>query len=83
MLFLYRPRETWMPFSSPRNRTQQGSYNRQLQRQFDSTRRVEAPTPQGAGPSPAEAREQLAALRDAGVLTNAEYEAAVARIGTG
>ncbi len=30
MLFLYRPRQTWMPFALPRNRTQQAAYNRHL-----------------------------------------------------
>ena len=45
MLFLYRPRETWMPFASPRGRTQQAAYNRQLQGQFDSTRRVAPAAP--------------------------------------
>ena len=34
MLFLYRPRQTWMPFALPRGRTQQDVYNRQLQEGF-------------------------------------------------
>ena len=38
MLFLYRPRETWMPFRVPRNVTQQRAYNRQMQERFDQTR---------------------------------------------
>ena len=48
MLFLYRPRETWMPFALPRNRTEQAAYNRQLQQQFDSTRRVAPRRARGA-----------------------------------
>ena len=45
MLFLYRPRETWMPFAGPRNRTDQAAYNRQLQQKFESTRRVAPAAP--------------------------------------
>ena len=45
MLFLYRPRQTWMPFAMPRNRTQQAAYNRQLQEKFASTRRVAPAVP--------------------------------------
>ncbi len=50
MLFLYRPRQTWMPYGLPRNRTHQAAYNRQLQQKFDSTRRVAPPVP---APAPA------------------------------
>ena len=31
MLFLYRPRQTRMPFARPQSRTQQATYNRRLQ----------------------------------------------------
>ena len=40
MLFLYRPRQTWMPYRLPRNLTEQGAYNRQLK--GSSTRRGES-----------------------------------------
>ena len=40
MLFLYRPRQTYMPFRVPRARTTQGAYNRHLQERFEATRRV-------------------------------------------
>ena len=44
MLFLYRPRQTWMPYRSPRGYTDQSVYNRRMQERFDATRRV---PPQG------------------------------------
>ena len=42
MLFLYRPRQTWMPFRRPRPRTQQDEYNWQLQQQYQATQQVAA-----------------------------------------
>jgi hypothetical protein len=82
MLFLYRPRQTWMPYSLPRNRTQQGNYNRHLQDQFEATHRVPpavpAPAPTGA-PFVAELRE-LGEMHRTGVLTDAEFEAAKAKL---
>ena len=82
MLFLYRPRQTWMPFGLPRNRTHQAAYNRQLQQQFNSTRRVAPPVP---APAPAPPRDpvrdlkELAELHEAGVLSDAEFAAAKAK----
>lgn len=52
MLFLNRPRQTWMPWQSPHAGTQQYAYNQQLQQQFQSTRRV-APAIPAATPPPA------------------------------
>lgn len=80
MLFLYRPPQTWMPYSLPRNRTEQGEYNRQLQWQFASSRRVAAPVPSVEPADPDEQIRSLDELRASGVLTTAEYEAAVARV---
>jgi Short C-terminal domain len=81
MLFLYRPRQTYMPYSLPRNRTQQAAYNHQLQAKFESTRRLPPPVP-SAAPSrdPAAAREQLEELHRSGVLTDAEFEAAKVKL---
>ena len=79
MLFLYRPRQTWMPFASPRNRTQQAAYNRQLQEQFDSTRRV-APAVPVVGYDAMRALRELGELHRSGVLTDAEFESAKARL---
>ena len=79
MLFLYRPRQTWMPFSLPRNRTQQAAYNRQLQERFESSRRVPRAVPAPARDPIADLKE-LAALHDSGALTDAEFSAAKAKL---
>jgi hypothetical protein len=80
MLFLYRPRQTWMPFARPMSRTEQAAYNRQLQDTFESTRRVAPAVPAGARRDPIADLKALAALRDDGVLTDAELEVAKARL---
>ena len=49
MLFLYRPRQTWMPYRVPGDVTQQDMYNRHLQEKFDATIRV----PRQASTAPA------------------------------
>jgi hypothetical protein len=77
MLFLYRPRQTWMPFARPRDATQQAAYNRQLQQQFESTRRVAPTMPAG---DRADDLQKLADLHRSGVLTDAELESATARL---
>jgi putative oligomerization/nucleic acid binding protein len=79
MLFLYRPRQTWMPYALPRSRAQQAQYNRQLQDRFASTRRVAPPVlATGERDSVADLK-QLGELHDAGVLTDSEFEAAKAK----
>ena len=79
MLFLYRPRETWMPFARPMSQTQQAAYNRQLQASFASTRRVPAalPTPHD---DTVTSLTELAELRQSGQLTDAEFGLAKARV---
>jgi hypothetical protein len=79
MLFLYRPRQTWMPFSFPRSRTQQAAYNRQLQERFESSRRV-APAVPSPARDPIADLEALAAMHERGALTDAEFSAAKARV---
>ena len=79
MLFLYRPRQTWMPFASPRNRTQQAAYNRQLQEKFESTRRV-APAVPAAAHDPLDDLKELGELHRSGVLTDAEFASAKAKL---
>jgi len=85
MLFLYRPRETWMPFGRPMSGTQQAAYNRQLQAKFSSTRRVAPALPAAASPAPAlpapqrdvaGGLERLDALHSSGALTDAEFASA-------
>jgi hypothetical protein len=79
MLFLYRPRQTWMPFALPRNRTDQAGYNRQLQETFESTRRV-APAVPAEDHDPLRDLKQLGELHQAGVLTDAEFESVKAKL---
>ena len=89
MLFLYRPRETWMPFRRPMSGTAQAAYNRQLQAKFASTRRSPPPLPAGAPATPlppgaprdvVAALSELAALHRAGEVSDAEFERAKAKV---
>ncbi len=76
MLFLLRPRQTYMPYALPRSRAQQDVYNEQLQKAYASTRRV-APPPAAAPQRPLVAQlKELAQLRENGVLTDAEFAVA-------
>ena len=78
MLFLYRPRQTWMPYRRPRPYTQQDAYNLQLQQQFQASHRVPPPQP-SAGP-PIQALKDLAELHESGALSDDEFAAAKARL---
>jgi Short C-terminal domain len=80
MLFLYRPRQTWMPFSMPRNRTEQAAYNRQLQQRFQSTRRVAPAVPTVAERDPIVDLKELAELHASGALSDAEFHTAKAKL---
>jgi hypothetical protein len=79
MLFLYRPRETWMPFARSMGRTQQAAYNRQLQAEFESTRRVPAALPAPSRDTVAEL-QALGTLHESGQLTDGEFETAKAKV---
>ena len=92
MLFLYRPRQTWMPFARPMSHTQQAAYNRQLQQQFQSTRRVPPalPAPAAQPTTPAlptatkqdfaASLERLEALHSSGSLSDDEFELAKSKL---
>jgi hypothetical protein len=83
MLFLLRPRQTWMPYALPVGRTQQEEYNRQLRNAYESTHRVAPYTPaadERPHRDPLARVEELAGLHDSGVLTDAEFAAAKARV---
>ena len=85
MLFLYRPRETWMPFARPLSGPQQAAYNRKLQQQFESTRRVPRPAvadrPQSALPTDTVgALRELGTMHASGMLTEAEFAQAKAKV---
>ena len=86
MLFLYRPRQTWMPYNRPRPAMDQDAYNLRLQQGFAATRQVPLPAPAATppaappGPDPVDRLKDLAALHDAGSLTDAEFSAAKAKL---
>jgi hypothetical protein len=84
MLFLYRPRQTWMPFRRPRPRTEQDKYNWQLQQQYQATQQVPSYTPDAPAPAaasdPIARLEQLGQLHESGALTDAEFAALKAKI---
>jgi hypothetical protein len=78
VLFLYRPRQTWMPYTLPRHVAEQTTYNREMQQRFDSTHRVPPAALDGSG-APADPLAQLRELADlhaAGALDDAEFAAA-------
>jgi len=78
VLFLYRPRETWMPFARPRRRTAQAAYNRTMQARFESSRRVAPAVPSAEPVDVIGKLRELGALHQSGDLTDAEFEAAKA-----
>jgi hypothetical protein len=90
MLFLLRPRQTWMPYSLPRDATQQAAYKRELLRAYDATRRVDAGSsglseaPQGTATTDvAGSLRDLADLHELGALTDEEFALAKTRVLSG
>ena len=86
MLFLYRPRQTYMPYRLPRTISQQTAYNREMQAKFDATRRV-ASTPAAVAAAPAAAAsdpvarlKELAQLHESGALDDEEFSKAKAQV---
>jgi Short C-terminal domain len=84
MLFLYRPRQTWMPFRPPRTRTDQDGYNLRMQQAYSATRKVAPYTPPAAEPAaatdPVARLTELARLHESGALSDAEFAAAKAKV---
>jgi Short C-terminal domain len=84
MLFLYRPRQTWMPFRPPRTRTDQDGYNLRMQQAYSATRRVAPYTPAtseaAAAEDPVARLRDLARLHESGALSDAEFAAAKAKV---
>ncbi len=80
MLFLYRPRQTWMPFALPQSRTQQAAYNRQLQDKFELDPPGRSSRSRGRRARPAGDLQRLGDLHKPACLTDAEFEAVKARL---
>ena len=82
LLFLHRPRQTWMPYQLPRDRTQQVAYNRSLQERFEATHRVPGPVPTDNTPRQRVLSDlkDLAALYSSGALTEEEFNLAKAKL---
>jgi hypothetical protein len=75
LLFLLRPRQTWMPYALPRDPDQQRLHSEELHRAYQSTRRVAPSTPaaDGAPGDPVARLQELALLHQSGSLTDAEF----------
>jgi hypothetical protein len=81
VLFLLRPRQTWMPYAVPRSREQQALHNQQLHEAYLSTRRVATPTPTPpVRPDMLAQLKELAQLHEAGSLTATEFSTAKSKI---
>ena len=87
MLFLLRPRQTYMPYALPRDPESTETRNEQLDQAYSSTRRVAATAPSpDTGPGDDAPRDvvadlkDLGALHESGALTEEEFAAAKAKV---
>ena len=83
MLFLLRPRQTYLPYALPRDPKGTETWNEELHKADSSTRRVAAPAlSPGPGSGEEAPRDVVAALKDlgalheSGALTDDEFAAA-------
>jgi hypothetical protein len=85
MLFLLRPRQTYMPYALPRNRLEHEASSRELEQAYASTRGIPSPDPAAAAAAaagadlPARLRE-LGELHRSGALSDDEFVAAKAKL---
>jgi hypothetical protein len=82
MLFLYRPPQTYRAINRPRRVMQQDMYNWQIQQAYSATNRPppQAPAPAPAPPDPVSRLESLVQLHNKGILTDAEFASAKAKL---
>jgi hypothetical protein len=90
MLFLLRPRQTYLPYVLPRDPESTDTRNEQLHQAYSSTRRVAAPMlspdPAAGADAPRDvvaALKDLGALHESGALTDEEFAAAKAAVLSG
>lgn len=79
MLFLLRPRQTYLPYALPRDPQQLAERNQLHQQAYDSTRRLPPAPPSGASDLVTQLRD-LAALHDAGKVTDDEFATLKAKL---
>lgn len=79
MLFLLRPRQTWMPYALARDRQQQAVHHEELDRAYASTRRLPPASPSTSVDVVSQLKE-LAALHDSGALSDDEFATSKARL---
>lgn len=86
MLFLYRPRQSWMPYGLPRAPTDNDAYRRRLQTSFEATRRVAPPRPAPDATAPSSSTDPVARLKElaelhaTGMLSDSEFATAKAKV---
>jgi hypothetical protein len=79
MLFLLRPRQTYMPYALPRDPQQLAERNELHQQAYESTRRLPPPEPSSSSDLVTQLRD-LAALHDAGKVSDDEFAALKAKL---
>ena len=81
MLFLLRPRQTYMPYALPRNQVEQEAYHRELDQAYASTRRVPPSDPsRRQEPDLAASLRELASCTAPAALSDEEFAAAKAKL---
>ena len=79
MLFLLRPRQTYMPYALPRDPHQMQERNTLHDQAYSATRRL-PPAEPSAAPDVVTQLKDLAALHDAGKVTDDEFGALKAKL---
>lgn len=79
MLFLLRPRQTYMPYALPRDPRQLAERNELHNDAYAATRRLPPPEPSAATDVVSQLKD-LAALHDAGKLSDDEFTALKAKL---
>ena len=80
MLFLLRPRQTYMPYALPRDPKQMHEWNTLSNNAYASTRRVAPYEPHADTGAVVDKMKELAALHASGALTDEEFAAAKAKV---
>jgi hypothetical protein len=82
MLFLLRPRQTYMPYALPRDPKQMATRNRMSRDAYASTRQAAPYAPESApsGTDVVALVKDLAEMHKGGSLTDAEFAAAKAKV---